>query len=244
MSDFGALCLTAAAIGFVHTLAGPDHYVPFVAMSRIGNWSTRKTTIVTLLCGLGHVGGSVVLALLGVAWGLAVMELETIDAHRGDVAAWMLIGFGLAYLSWGLWTALRDRRHTHLHVHGDGTVHTHTHSHQGEHLHVHQASKATNAAIARHKGGMGPWVLFTIFLFGPCEALIPLVMYAAARGSWWNVASVTTFFGTATLATMTAAVLVLRTGLTAFWPVHWHRFSRAAAGLLILACGVAVKSGL
>ena len=26
-----------------------------------------------------------------------------------------------------------------------------------------------------------PWVLFLIFVFGPCEPLIPLVMYPAAK---------------------------------------------------------------
>ena len=37
------LLWTAASIGFVHTLLGPDHYLPFVAMSRAGGWSARKT---------------------------------------------------------------------------------------------------------------------------------------------------------------------------------------------------------
>ena len=27
-----ALCLTAVTVGVVHTLLGPDHYMPFVAM--------------------------------------------------------------------------------------------------------------------------------------------------------------------------------------------------------------------
>jgi hypothetical protein len=31
-----ALCLTAVTVGAVHTLLGPDHYVPFVATSRAG----------------------------------------------------------------------------------------------------------------------------------------------------------------------------------------------------------------
>ena len=30
--DLGLLILTAASIGCIHTLLGPDHYVPFVAM--------------------------------------------------------------------------------------------------------------------------------------------------------------------------------------------------------------------
>ena len=40
--DLGLLILTAVSIGFVHTLVGPDHYLPFVAMSAARNWSARS----------------------------------------------------------------------------------------------------------------------------------------------------------------------------------------------------------
>jgi hypothetical protein len=39
--DLGLLILTAASIGFVHTLLGPDHYLPFVAMSAARRWAGR-----------------------------------------------------------------------------------------------------------------------------------------------------------------------------------------------------------
>ena len=55
------LTLTAAGLGVLHTVTGPDHYIPFIAMSRVGRWSVAKTLMVTLLCGLGHVAGSVLL---------------------------------------------------------------------------------------------------------------------------------------------------------------------------------------
>ncbi|HEX7375587.1 MAG TPA: hypothetical protein VF278_00670, partial [Pirellulales bacterium] len=58
-ADLGALSLAALSIGFLHTLFGPDHYIPFVAMSRVGGWSRSKTLLITLLCGLAHVGSSV-----------------------------------------------------------------------------------------------------------------------------------------------------------------------------------------
>ena len=65
------LCITAASIGFFHTIFGPDHYVPFIVMSRARKWSHVKTILITILCGLGHVGSSVVLGLIGVAVGLS-----------------------------------------------------------------------------------------------------------------------------------------------------------------------------
>jgi hypothetical protein len=46
--ELGILLITAVSIEFFHTLFGPDHYVPFIAMSKARNWSTLKTTI---LCG-------------------------------------------------------------------------------------------------------------------------------------------------------------------------------------------------
>ena len=51
----------AASIGFLHTIMGPDHYVPFIAMSRARGWSLLKTMLVTTACGLGHVIGSAAL---------------------------------------------------------------------------------------------------------------------------------------------------------------------------------------
>ena len=54
MTELQALSLAAVSISAVHTLLGPDHYLPFVAMSRVGKWSLRKTAIITVLCGIGH----------------------------------------------------------------------------------------------------------------------------------------------------------------------------------------------
>ena len=51
---FGALALTAATVGSLHSVA-PDHWVPFAAVARARGWSAARTTRVTLLCGFGHV---------------------------------------------------------------------------------------------------------------------------------------------------------------------------------------------
>ena len=64
-SELGTLSFAAVSVGFLHCVGGPDHYLPFVAMSRGGLWSLRKTLLVTTLCGIGHVAGSAVLGLLG-----------------------------------------------------------------------------------------------------------------------------------------------------------------------------------
>ena len=36
MESILILVITAASIGFIHTVLGPDHYIPFVATSKAG----------------------------------------------------------------------------------------------------------------------------------------------------------------------------------------------------------------
>ncbi|MFN0053512.1 MAG: hypothetical protein ACKV0T_15115 [Planctomycetales bacterium] len=237
-TELWSLAGAAVSVGCLHTLLGPDHYVPFVAMSRAGGWSMRKTLIVTWLCGLGHVASSLLLGLLGIVLGLAVNRLEGIEEARGGLAAWLLIGFGLAYLTWGLVHARRAQVHSHAHMHADGTMHAHPHQHHGGHLHPHAAATAANPTR------MTPWILFTIFFFGPCEPLIPLLMYPAAKASLWGLAVVTLLFSLVTLLTMTVMVCFLAGGFMRIRFTSLERYGHAMAGGLVLACGAAVKFGL
>ena len=242
----GVLSATAASIGFLHTLLGPDHYLPFVALSRAGGWSLKKTVVITVLCGVAHVLSSVVLGAVGIAVGIAVFKLETIEAVRGSLAGWLLLAFGLAYLVWGIRSAIRNQPHTHAHVHADGIVHRHEHMHTDRHAHVHAAPYAPAdgaPAEGQRAGSVTPWVLFLIFVFGPCEPLIPLVMYPAAQGSVWGVALVTLLFGAATLTTMTAIVVLSYAGATRLTLGRFQRYGHAAAGLLVVGCAAAVLLG-
>lgn len=230
-NDIMLLIWTAATIGFVHTLLGPDHYVPFIVLSKSRQWSSIKTFIITLLCGVGHVLSSIVLGFVGIGLGIAVFRLESIEAFRGDIAAWLLIAFGFTYLIWGIHRALRGKMHTHAHVHEGGMAHSHVHGHFGEHTHVHTAKTAN----------VTPWILFIIFVFGPCEPLIPLIMYPAARGNILPVALVASAFALTTIGTMLGLVMVSSYGLSRL-PIHrLERYSHALAGLAILMCGSAIK---
>lgn len=241
--DSTLLMATATAAGVLHTLLGPDHYVPFVAMAKAGGWSLRKTLAVTALCGLGHVAGSVVIGAVGLALGTALFQLETLDALRGDVAAWLLIGFGTAYAVWAVVQAARDAPHTHTHAHADGTVHSHCHQHDAAHCHVHDA-RARSELRQTISGRATPWALFLIFVFGPCEVLIPLLMYPAAQAHAGVVAAVVAAFVVATVGTMLLAVAVLSAGVHLVRLPDMHRYGHAAAGLSVAACGAAIRFGL
>ena len=230
-----ALTVTAAAIGLGHTLMGPDHYLPFIVMSRARKWSLVRTAWITLLCGLGHVGSSVVLGTIGIAMGVALGSLELIKSHRGEIAAWLLTAFGLVYLVWGVRRAIRNRPHTRRHAHSADVAHEHTHAHSDEHVHPH---------VAKGKANITPWVLFTIFVFGPCEPLIPILMYPAAARSAWGVALVAGVFGVVTIATMMGVVLISTFAIDLLPTRRLERYSHALAGAAVFLCGVAIHMGL
>lgn len=231
MNEITIIAGTAAFIGFTHTVLGPDHYLPFIVLARARKWSGMRTAVITFLCGTLHILSSVILGFIGIALGIAVFKLEAIESFRGEIAAWLLIAFGFTYCIWGLHLAIRSRRHEHSHIHDNQAVHSHPHQHIAEHSHVHTRETVT----------LTPWVLFIIFVFGPCEPLIPLIMYPAARHNIVAVVLVAFVFGAATISTMLTLVLASYYGLSKL-PLHpLERYSHALTGLTIFLCGGAIK---
>ncbi len=232
MSDELLILIAAAAsIGFFHTLFGPDHYLPFIVMSRSGRWSLRKTALVTVLCGIGHVLSSIFLGIFGITLGIAVSRLEAVESSRGILAAWTLVAFGLIYFAWGMRRALKHKSHKHLHTHEDDVNHIHTHNHAEGHMHVHTA-KGTKSIT--------PWVLFTIFVLGPCEPLIPMLMYPAAKSNLFALVLVAGIFGGITIMTMLGIVLVSTFGINLVPTARLERYTHAIAGAIICFCGISI----
>ncbi|MFO7569993.1 MAG: sulfite exporter TauE/SafE family protein [Smithellaceae bacterium] len=232
MSELMLLVGTAAFIGFVHTLFGPDHYLPFIVMGKARRWPLSKTLGITFLCGVGHVASSVLLGFIGIALGVAVTNLAAIESFRGNLAAWALIAFGLVYFVWGMRRAWKNQPHNHAHAHADGQVHGHTHEHTQEHAHVHEKENS---------GNVTPWVLFTIFILGPCEPLIPILMYPAAKGNLGGLLLVTLTFGAVTILTMMSVVWVSSFGLNRLPMKTMERYTHALAGGSICLCGLAIQ---
>jgi ABC-type nickel/cobalt efflux system permease component RcnA len=245
---------TAASLGLVHTVIGPDHYLPFIVIGRARNWTLRKTLFVSFLAGLGHILSSVALGFVGIALGIAVAKLEGVESTRGEIAAWLLIGFGLAYFVWGMRRAWKDKPHTHPHLHDHEDAHIHPHgpdqgAHDPSREHVHQHAHAHSHETAEHahihgeekKANITPWVIFTIFVFGPCEPLIPLVMYPAARHSTTGVVLVAAAFGLVTIATMLIIITAASWGASFVQLGKLERYAHALAGLMILISGLSVQ---
>jgi sulfite exporter TauE/SafE len=228
LTGFSLSVLAAAAgVAFLHTLLGPDHYLPFIVMARARSWSMTRTLVVTAVCGLGHVASSVVLGGLGVLFGVAVAKIEGVESGRGDLAAWALVAFGLAYAVWGLRHALRKGKGIEAHEH-HGHIHVHSH---GDSEHDHEHGMGSNLTF---------WALFLIFVLGPCEPLIPLFVLPASRGDWLLAAATAGVFTVVTLATMVSLTATALVGAKQIRFGRLERWSHTLAGTVVAASGLAI----
>ena len=225
------LSATAISIGFMHTILGPDHYLPFIVLSEAKKWKLKKTMFITFLCGLGHVLSSVVLGLVGIAVGISINRLVNIESFRGSIAAWLFIIFGLVYMVISLRNLVKNKKHTHTHYHPKGESHKHEHDHHKEHSHVHETDIVKTT----------PWILFLIFVFGPCEPLIPILMYPAARNNISGAIVVSLLFSLVTIGTMMAIVLAFKLGLSKLNLKPLERYAHLIAGGMIFLSGVAIQ---
>lgn len=226
----GILYGTTAFIGFFHTVIGPDHYLPFIMLGRANRWSTKKVTLVSILCGLGHVLSSVVVGAIGILIGMVIHKLEYFESVRGELASYLLIGFGIAYALWGIRRGIKNKPHMHAHIHLDGSEHEHEHKHRDTHSHAHTMKNPTAF-----------WTVFIIFVLGPCEPLIPLLMFPAATHGWVGVVSVAAVFGIVTIATMTTIVILAHHGLKFISSPWIERYAHALAGGAIVMSGLTIK---
>ncbi|MCX5702031.1 MAG: hypothetical protein NTW64_03520 [Candidatus Omnitrophica bacterium] len=110
--SFWVLLVSTLSIAFFHALA-PDHCMPFAAIVKAQNWSKMKLAWITFLSGLGHVGISIIFSIFGILLGFSLSKLKSIEGHRGELVLWLLIGFGVAYMLWGIKKA-KEKKHTHL----------------------------------------------------------------------------------------------------------------------------------
>ncbi len=229
MNEIILLSLTAASLGFIHTALGPDHYLPFIVLSRARNWNVPKTMWITFIAGVGHVGGSVVIGIVGIALGISLNKLTFVEEFRGDIVALLLIAFGLAYTIYGLFKFLKNGGHHHL---PNFLIPKRFREIK------HQVSHGLEEKVDETK--LTPWVLFIIFVFGPCEVLIPMLFIPAVQRSATGIASVATFFGITTIATMMTVVYLGHLGSSFLKFKSKEKYMHLLAGLVILGAGLGI----
>lgn len=227
MNEIILLSLTAASLGFIHTALGPDHYVPFIVLSRARKWNVPKTMWITFIAGIGHVGGSVVIGITGIALGISLNKLTNIEAFRGDTVALLLIAFGIGYTVYGIYKFMKHGGHHHL---PNFLIPKKFRAIK------HQVAHGLEEEVDNTK--LTPWVLFIIFVFGPCEVLIPMLFIPAVQRSATGIASVATFFGITTIATMMLVVYLGHLGSSFLKFKSKEKFMHLFAGLVILGAGL------
>ena len=229
VTGFEASVLSAAvAVAAVHTLLGPDHYVPFLMLGRARRWSRAQAAGVAAAFGIAHVASSLLLGWVGILFGWTVARWDTVDGGRGSLAAWSLVAFGIAYAAWGARKALQRAGGIVPHAH-DHTVHVHAHG-VGPHSHAPPRAQSPTAF----------WTLFTVFVLGPCEPLVPLFVLPASRGNFRLAAWAAVVFGVVTVALMSAITYAGSAGLERLRLGSAERWSHAMAGAVIAASGLAV----
>jgi len=231
MNEMSVLVMSAATLGMVHTLLGPDHYLPFIVLSKARNWSRPKTMWITFIAGLGHVSGSVILGAIGIAMGISLSKLEAFEANRGSLVGWMLIAFGLLYTAYGIYKYIKKGAHVHL------PAFLKPKSLRGKHMHLDMQELEEEDTA----GKLTPWILFLIFVFGPCEVLIPMLIFPAANHSVLGVFMVALVFGIATIGTMMAVVYLGYRGFSLLSLKGREYQFHLLAGMVILLAGAGMQ---
>jgi hypothetical protein len=167
----------------------------------------------------------VLLGLGGAAIGWSISKVHWLEALRGGIAAWLLLCFGLVYSVWGLIRVRKDKQHKHFDVYEDGSVYVYEHQH-GQ----------TVMPGERHK--VTPWVMFLIFFLGPCEPMIPLLYFPAAKSSWSVMIVLIMVYTICTLCTMLVMVFLGHYGLGLLKVGKMERYMHPLGGLSIVACGL------
>ena len=223
-SEMEILMIAAVSIACLHTVTGPDHYLPFIALSKSRGLSFTKTIGWTIICGCGHVWSSVLLGLGGAAIGWSLSKVSWMENIRGGIAGWVMLGFGFIYGIWGLYRAYKNNPHKHFDLQDDGSIYVYQHKH-GEAV----------APQDRHK--LTPWVMFIIFILGPCEPMIPLLYFPAAKNSWAGMVLLIIVYTVVTLLTMVTMVILGYFGIAFVQTKKLERYVHALGGLTIFMCG-------
>ena len=225
MSEFQLLILTVLSISAVHTFSGPDHYLPFIVLSRSKKLTLNKTLFWTSLCGIAHVLSSVLLGIIGIFLGWSIKQTFHIEEIRGGFAAWMLLGFGILYLLYAVYSLNKNKIHKHFDASEEGEIYVFEHQH-GQNITSNKKYKVT------------PWVMFFIFASGPSEPMIPLIIYPSVHYSLDEVGILILLYTFSTVLTMMLMVLLGYFGAHLFNFKNYEKYLETISASIILVCGI------
>jgi len=215
-----ALVLTTVITALVHTLI-PDHWLPFVLVSRAEKWTTRRTVAMTAVSASLHVLLSIALALavVGAERGVQRAAVMGVAERLESLTGWLLLIFGLVYMGWFL---LRGG-----HIHSFG-------------MHPHHRPEDPDPEAPRglFKDLSGHTLTFIVG-FNPCILVIPCV-YGAAQLNGFTLVAVAVAFAASTIASMVVVTLVGLRGTARLTSPFLTRYGEAFSGALIALVGLAL----
>jgi ABC-type nickel/cobalt efflux system permease component RcnA len=254
-TEVSALLVATFSVALFHTMS-PDHWLPFVMVGRSQKWSILKTESVALAAGIGHVGTSAIISLVGVFIGAELSERFASITETATGVALIVFGFAYALYMW------RKGGHVHLTIGGDRFTAGHAHVHAGEypsssqdhgHDHVHRHSRDELEPDHEHENNHGehvhshnvdlpqgtkaPYTLVAIMGLTPCVALLPLA-FAAASHSTGVVLGVIALFAIATVIPILVLTFLSSAGLS-FVRLSWfERYGDIITGIVIGCVGL------
>ncbi|MBN2804280.1 MAG: hypothetical protein JXR91_14390 [Deltaproteobacteria bacterium] len=215
--------MTAFSIAFMHTVAGPDHYLPFLVLGRAENWSFKRIMFYTLAGGVAHILSSLIIGFLAVMLGWSAGSIDFLNGIRGTFAIWALVAVGVIYMIVGL-----------IKVYLSTSDHSHGHSHEHSHDHFHFFGR-------KFTGGAGKrtaLALIVIFLLGPCEPLIPLLLLPSAGHSILALIIIISVFAGTTLFTQACCLSLAFLGIGLFEFNIVKRYMHVFSGMAIATSGL------
>ncbi len=226
-AELQALILTAISIALLHTISGPDHYLPFIVLSKTRGWGLSKTIGWTIACGLGHVLSSVVIALGAAAIGWSFSKIVWIENVRGGLAGWLMLLFGFFYLIWGMIKFVQNKSHKHFDLDVEGSLYVFEHVHG-------------RSVMPKERFKVTPWVMFLIFVLGPCEPLIPLLYFPAIQNSPFGLFILIITYTSITILSMLGLVLLGYFGIVFSISVKLEKYIHILGAFATIVCAVGI----
>jgi len=220
-----SVVLIIISLTCLHICTGPDHYLPFIALSKSRKWGVGKTIFWTALCGVAHIASSVIISGIVMALGWGFSKVSWLNSFRGNLAGLSLIILGLVYTVWGFWQIRRNKAHKHFETSDNGDLYVFEHKH-------------VEAIVATQKHQVTPWVMFVIFALAPNEPMIPLLSVLCIGSNVWAIVSFITVYVVATIATMLLMLLLGFYGLALFKSSWLEKYMQPISGMVLCLCGL------
>jgi nickel/cobalt exporter len=243
------LLLTTITTAAFHTLI-PDHWLPFVLVSRTERWDKRKTAMMTAGSALLHVLFSIGLGMAALGVGRGAETVAGVGHSIERLSAGLMVLFGVAYAFWFSFKG------GHQHSFGVHPHHLAGSPHPPSMAHPHDLSdgdvlggqtvaamaggeRAHHGAVAAGRGRLSGIALAGIVGFNPCVLLIPYIYVAGSMGAAALIA-VALSFAVSTVVCMVGVVMIGLRGTARLESRFLTRYGEVVSGALIAVTGLVV----